>query len=434
MTSNIVKCTSCNIVINELLSFIQNKVDVMDEVSLVQICTSSFSTEEIEAAKNLLFQSIATTKRNITRKREGKAGRDLDDIISLLKGTDPELVPIFVARNLQKLPPITFDHVDVTRLLKDILVLQQDMKSIKESYATTDDLAALKDDIIFLRTASLINDQERVNVNIRRGGFIEDNVSLNCDSGPIGLPHFFDKTSDSLLHNNNNYNDEANSTREVNDRSARAYATVAKRAELHVEAPPRCTMVSTCETPTQLTEASVLRSGTSKRIDESLSSQRAQPTNSKTMACDGAQQKDDWILVQNKRKKAKERFRGQKGKASVMPGSKFRSADTQIPIFIYNVNKEASEQDIADYVYAQTQITVRPEKVMTKSEKEYNSFKMHIPKSKLPLFSEDTFWPENVFYRRYYIFTHREKKASESASVVTTGINESHQAEEKISS
>lgn len=117
MTSNIVKCTTCNIVINELLSFIQNKVDVMDEVALVQICESSFSIEEIKEAKNLLFTSIITSERNIQRKRDGKASRDLNDIISLVKGTDPELVPIFVAKNLQKLPPVTFDHVDVTRLL-----------------------------------------------------------------------------------------------------------------------------------------------------------------------------------------------------------------------------------------------------------------------------------------------------------------------------
>lgn len=413
MTSNIVKCTSCNIVIDELLSFIQNKIDVMDEVSLVQICTSSFSTEDIETAKNLLYQSIDTSRRNITRKRAGKERRDLDDIISLLKGTGPEQVPIFVARNLQKLPPITFDHVDVTRLLKDILILQKDVQIIKERYAKTDDLAALREDIIFMRTASLINDQERMNINVRRGGFAKDNLSHNCDSGPMGLPPCLEKTDDAIMANNNT--ESLNSSREVNDPGARDYASVAKRADGRVEAHLR-TAVSTCEKTNPRIEASLQSHDTSKRVDAS-STQRAQTME---MECGGMQPKNnEWVLVQNKRKKTKAKFIGQKGKAVVLPECKFRAADAQIPIFIYNVNKETSEKDIADYVNTQTQILVRPEKVTTKSEKEYNSFKMYIPKSKLSLFNDDTLWPEDVFFRRYFIFRPWVKRASKQASIDT---------------
>lgn len=52
----------------------------------------------------------------------------MEDIIELLKGMDPEQVPIFVARDLQNYPPVNFDHVDVTRLLKEILVLQKEVR------------------------------------------------------------------------------------------------------------------------------------------------------------------------------------------------------------------------------------------------------------------------------------------------------------------
>lgn len=123
MASDIVKCANCNIVINELLAFIQNKADVMDEVSLTRICGESFAESEIMAAKLLLFDSVPNSKRKV-RKSKGKTVRDIDDIICLLKITDPELVPIFVARDLRKLPPVTFDHIDVTTLLKDIMVLK----------------------------------------------------------------------------------------------------------------------------------------------------------------------------------------------------------------------------------------------------------------------------------------------------------------------
>lgn len=71
MTSKVVKCNNCNIVICELLAFIQNKIDVMSEESIVRICTTSFSADEVELAKSLLFDSIKTTKRKISRKRLG---------------------------------------------------------------------------------------------------------------------------------------------------------------------------------------------------------------------------------------------------------------------------------------------------------------------------------------------------------------------------
>lgn len=57
-TVNTLKCVNCNIVINELLSFIQNKIAVIDNESLIRICISAFSEEEVECAKKLLFTSI----------------------------------------------------------------------------------------------------------------------------------------------------------------------------------------------------------------------------------------------------------------------------------------------------------------------------------------------------------------------------------------
>lgn len=81
MTSDIIKCANCNVVINELLAFIQNKVDVMDEVSLFRICSDCFSVEEIVSSKKLLFGSILNLKIK-TRKIKRKNVRDVDGIIS----------------------------------------------------------------------------------------------------------------------------------------------------------------------------------------------------------------------------------------------------------------------------------------------------------------------------------------------------------------
>ncbi|CAB3223445.1 unnamed protein product [Arctia plantaginis] len=94
----------------------------MDTESLIRICVSAFSASEIEDAKKLLFESVTTKRRNISRRKDGKKQKDLEDVICLIREIDPDKIPVFVARDLQKLPPISFDHVDVTKLLKDLLV------------------------------------------------------------------------------------------------------------------------------------------------------------------------------------------------------------------------------------------------------------------------------------------------------------------------
>ncbi|KOB66379.1 Mutant cadherin [Operophtera brumata] len=193
MTFKVVKC---NIVICEVLAFIQNKIDVMSEESIVRICTTSFTTEEIEQAKSLLFESITTTKRKITRKRDGRSQRDLFDVISVFKETDPDETPNFVARMLQRLPPVLWDHLDATRILRDILVIQSDLKALKETCVTVDKLEEVKSDLFNLKQASIVNNYECY-VNNKRGGGGMSN-SYFIDSGPTGLPHITERI---MTHN-----------------------------------------------------------------------------------------------------------------------------------------------------------------------------------------------------------------------------------------
>ncbi|KAM3965437.1 uncharacterized protein ACR2FA_000271 [Aphomia sociella] len=119
------------LIANELLAFIQHAIDTMDEVSIMQICKSNFKEEEICNSKVLLYQTLGKGDRIPSRRRDEKGERSLQDIISLLKETDPDDVPAFVAKQLHKLPPVTFDHVDVTRLLKDITTLKAGLVEVQ---------------------------------------------------------------------------------------------------------------------------------------------------------------------------------------------------------------------------------------------------------------------------------------------------------------
>lgn len=66
--------------------------------------------------------------------------KSIQDIITLLKVTDPDDVPIFVAKELYKLPPVTFDLVrsDVSRLLKIITPLKASLAAVQSKFEASD--------------------------------------------------------------------------------------------------------------------------------------------------------------------------------------------------------------------------------------------------------------------------------------------------------
>lgn len=443
--SNLVKCSSCNIVINEVLAFICNKIDVMDEESISRICVTAFSDSEIVGAKNLLFESIPSEKRKKLRKRQGKTVRNIEDIICLLKETDPEDIPIFVARDLQKLPPVLFDHVDVTRILKDLLKMRSDIDRITNEYVTVKQLDALKVDVENLKTVSIVNNFQReedrfCGVNMVRGtGLLK---TFNYDSGPMGLPLM---CSDNSLEQSNNSLEQSHCVTSTPSQSSRRKQTVEGsnvKKQSHTAAPQTVegsTVKEQCHAAAAVPLARDNQTAVRARVNNAscltIQSSLIAPvtsSNSHTKLVDkndltkkplskivqegewkAEVPNEEWILVQ--KKKLRNRFVGSRGKADVGLNSNFRAADVMIPLFIYNVSKETSVSDIENYVMKKSNMTVKVQKIAMKMTKDYSSFKLFVPKLKLNLFLSDDFWPEGVAYRRFIDFF-RNKKDGDSST------------------
>lgn len=423
MPSKVVKCSTCNIVINELLAFVNNRIDVMDEESISRICISAFSESDIVAAKDLLFDSISTTLRKKVRKRSGKSLRNIDDIICVLKESHPTEIPIFVARELHKLPPVLFDHVDVTRLLKDIVKLQQDVKDIKEQYVTTGQLNLLKSEFIALQSLPTVNEDEYDrNVNKNRGAFAR---CFDYHSGPMGLSPMCNKDPiaqeyDSLvstLRNDNDYRDiiqpniinvtsnkesissqtnkigenvQKINTVRVSEDNSRESAAVTQQTESAEQ-----TTVTPIVAPAPSQLSAVIRTSTPKSLAE-IAQGEWKPQ----------KQDEVWTLVQ--RKKLRNRFVGQRGNAILDAEEKFKAAEITTPIYIYNVAKEVSTTDILNYVKKKSNLCVNVEQTRMKLDKNYNAFKIFVPKQKMEVFLRSDFWPEGIAYRRFFQFPQRK--------------------------
>ena len=129
-------------IINEVLCFIMNKWGCIDVDVLTRLCLN-MNDKEIEAAKDVIFNHLHDknddTKFKTRRNRQiakpdskSKKEKNLADIFCLLEEKGDKNLPDFVALDLGKLPPITYDSMDVTVLLRKIDNLECSVKFLME--------------------------------------------------------------------------------------------------------------------------------------------------------------------------------------------------------------------------------------------------------------------------------------------------------------
>lgn len=404
--STVVKCVSCNVVIDELLSYIQNKISVIDEDTLVRLCTSTFTSEDIEKSKTLLYESVSVQTAKIKRKNKGKEQRDLVDIINVFKSVEPDEFPIFVARDLEKLPPILFDHLDCTKLLKDLLRIQNEVKEIKEVYVTQTQLKKFKTEILRSQNDSLIHLPPSVSkVNLKRGGWL-------MESGPVGLLSHVNNSS--IIDDCNSNIDESElQTLENNEQLFR------KMKEVEVETSDRDTRSAVLHRAAERSPSprdaagaagafTAAANSPATRRDAVTSPQRRtvvqtepaltvpivhEPVHSKSGS-------DGWEKVSYRKKRMNYRYLGTAGTARHNEGN-FKAVKKALPIFITKVHKDTTVQDITDYVYHKTGERITLESISFKYPKEYNAYKFFVSESKIEKFLDSKLWPEGIIFRKF---------------------------------
>lgn len=125
--------TQDGVIIDELLCFLTNKVNSLSTDVITKLCVEFYDEEVIVSSKNRLFELCADENNDRNRRRQGtnKNSDNIKDIIKLIqeKGSN---IPTFVAHNLGNLPPIQFDHVDVTVLLSEIKKTQSEVAKLRK--------------------------------------------------------------------------------------------------------------------------------------------------------------------------------------------------------------------------------------------------------------------------------------------------------------
>lgn len=365
--------SSQQLIANELLAFIQNAIDTMDEISIMQICRSSFKEDEISKGKMLLYQTTGKLDQMPSRRRDG-TDKSVQDIITFLKATDPDDVPTFVAKELHKLPPVTFDHVDVTRLLKDITSLKSSLAQMQSKLETSDTtIQELHAEIVLLRNAvSESRFQGEANVNTRRGAqnalvssfasakfntslIANNDVDAPCPDAPRVSPRA------------EHMSREAMSTPKV------AYAAIAAANK---------TAASQSKQP---------KGGKQNRRCEAVTRIPIQRCPEKPV-CD----EEGFIKVQKK----KPTSRNQRGTGLTGPNM-LRPAVPTTLLYVSRLHHYTKVEEIVEYVKMKTNWTLRVERLEPRHNTNFKSFVVRVPTQHLDKFLEAEFWPKGVIYRRF---------------------------------
>ena len=125
-----------DVIIDELLCFLQNKLDLMTTDNVVRLCVDSFNEEEVKSSKKILFNLCGDDSiRNVSRRNEKAKEKNIEDMLTLMHIRGEEL-PTFVAKDLGRLPPISFESIDVSLLLTKIEKTSSELNAMKVSMST----------------------------------------------------------------------------------------------------------------------------------------------------------------------------------------------------------------------------------------------------------------------------------------------------------
>ena len=132
------------IIVDDLLCFVTNKMRTLPTDSIVQICTEFYDNDTIETSKKKLFELLPLGSLRLKfRTGEKKERKNLEDIIKKISECDTSDLELlwFVSKSLN-LPPVSFESIDVTSLLTkmenmeaQMMILQRGLNKHVESSA-----------------------------------------------------------------------------------------------------------------------------------------------------------------------------------------------------------------------------------------------------------------------------------------------------------
>lgn len=381
------QCNKCKVVVNELLAFVSHKVDTLPEPAIIQICMSAYSYDEIETARSIALKLLAPTKK-FMRRKDGSEQKSLQEVIKLIKEFQPDCLPAFVAMNLNKIPAVSFDYVDVTVFLKEMAVLRRDVANMKankndcDNMDRTSDIDCLKTELeelkVMLRELRSCTEQS----SSKRTHPIStenrpekdqkcDEITISCSPAPR-VANAGDKDSKNKRGQSKRKN--------MPTPTADALISGLRRSRTRSPAP----RTDNIHTPLY------------RDIAVCASSQQAKHNRAPL----DPRNNESFILVERKKRKRLSNFSG-----TALGSGKLQIAELTSAVYVSRLNKATTNDDILDYIREMGQECKNVESLPQKHETDFTSFKVNVPRHSLEVFLNEGFWPKGVKFRLYREYT-----------------------------
>lgn len=395
-----------NIVINEFLTFVQNKIQVLDELSIVQICASNFSEIEIEHGKSEIFKCLPEGNRLVTRKGEDKSKKNIKDVIKMFKETEPDTQPIFVAQDLNKLPPVSFDHVDVTRLLKDIAIMKNELHNMRIDTVSKSEMTMFETKVCsdIDKLSSLLNS------NQKRNTICDQNTPLhggrkNLQSGKNRIIPNVEVVQSTMQ--------KQVSPRPAPPPPAAPPADVLPQSRLPCDRPAPRPTAFTDSPGRQLAYRDILLTPLTQSRNQTCSNDNTDKNLSgaakRTLSSNVTIDSEGFIKVQRKKNKKQKNLCG-----SRQVPCKLEAAIPTAAIYLSRTKTHMLENEVKEHIRDMGEEFINVELLKQYRKTNFNSFKITISANKVKRFLEMDFWPEDLKFRRF-----REHSAHRVAAKTT---------------
>ena len=127
--------TNNDVQINELLCFVACKSRIMPNPQISKLCCDFYSNSAIQEAKDMLLSSISLPEfdKRKTGRKTRIAETNMQDIITIFYEMKPREMPVFVAKNVNNLPPLSMNNFDMAHIIEEMSNIKCKMSILQEA-------------------------------------------------------------------------------------------------------------------------------------------------------------------------------------------------------------------------------------------------------------------------------------------------------------
>ena len=134
-----IKIVRHDVQINELLCFVGSKSQIMANPQISKLCCDFYDISTIQTAKDVLLRSVSLPEgdKRKSRRRSKISQTNMQDIITIFYEMKPGEHPVFVAKNLNNLPPLTMNNFDMSHIIEEMSCIKAKLKILQEAQETS---------------------------------------------------------------------------------------------------------------------------------------------------------------------------------------------------------------------------------------------------------------------------------------------------------